>query len=97
MLEGRAGIRVTRHDFHVVREGEKEGEGVDLKGCLPWDEEGPETKRQTEEGSCRGVWGKRLLLVVVVIAEVVVAVLDSRRDLLRRISRLPPTRMTARL
>lgn len=46
-------------------------------------EEGPETKRQTEEGSCREVWGKRLLLVVVVI-EVVVAVLDSRRDLLRR-------------
>lgn len=49
---------MTRHDFHVVREGEKEGEGVDLKGCLPWDEEGPETKRQTEEGSCRGCGGK---------------------------------------
>lgn len=37
--------------------------------------------------------GGRQLLVVVVIVEVVVAVLGSRRDLVLRLSRLPPTRV----
>lgn len=97
MLEGRAGIRATRHDFHVVRGQRRREKGLISRGASLGIEEGPKTKRQTEEGSCREMWGKRLLLVVVVIVELVVAVLDSRRDLLRLLSRLPPTRMTARL
>lgn len=62
MLEGRAGIRVTRHDFHVVREEEKEGEGVDLKGCLPWDGGGSGDKAADRGGELpRGVGEKAVI------------------------------------
>lgn len=73
--------------------GEKEGEGGDLKGCLPWDGGGSEDKAEGRGGELPRGAGERLLLVVVVIVEVAEAVLDSRRDLLLRLSRLPPTRI----
>lgn len=34
--------------------GEKEGEGADLKGCLPWDEGGSEDKAEDRGGALRG-------------------------------------------
>lgn len=64
--------------------GEKEGEGVVLKGCLPWDGGGSEDKAEDRGGEPPKGVGGRLLLVLVVIVEAVVAVLDSRRDLLLR-------------
>lgn len=73
--------------------GENEGEGVDLKGCLPWDGGGSEDKAEDRGGKLPRGAGERLLLVVLVIVDVAVAVFDSRRDLLLRLLRLPPTRI----
>lgn len=71
--------------------GGGEGEGVVLKGSLPWDGGGTGAEGRGGE-PLKGVGGM-LLLVLVVIVEVVVAVLSSRRDLVLRLSRLPPTRV----
>lgn len=64
--------------------GEKEGEGGDFKGCLPRDGGGSEDKAEGRGGKLPRGAGERLLLVVVVIVEVAVAMLDSRRGLLLR-------------
>lgn len=65
-----------------VPRGEKEGEEVDLKGCLLWD--GGGSGAEGRGGELPKGAGERLLSVAVVTVEVVVAVLDSRRDLLLR-------------
>lgn len=51
-----AGVRATRHDFHVVREGRGREKRLFSRGASLGMEEGPE--RRAEEGSRSRAWGE---------------------------------------